>query len=45
MELYDLEHRTSLDSCSCSDLDDAVRAAEHLLSQAEQLSEGAEPGA
>jgi hypothetical protein len=44
MELYDHDIPAAIDSCRCGDLEDAVCAAEKLLSQAKQLSEAAEPG-
>ena len=44
VELYDRNIPGSIDSCSASDLEEMVCAAEQLLSEAKQLSEGAEPG-
>jgi len=44
VELYDRNTPGSIDSCSASDLEEMVCAAEQLLSEAKQLSEGAEPG-
>ena len=41
VELYDHDIRASIDSCRCSDLEEAVSAAEYLLSQ--QLGEGQNP--
>jgi hypothetical protein len=43
MELYDHRIRCSIDGCGCSDLEDAIPAAEDLLSQAQQLNRGDEP--
>ena len=43
MELYDHQIRSSIDGCGCSDLEDAIPAAEDLLSQAQQLSKKANP--
>jgi hypothetical protein len=39
IELYARNIERSLDSCLCGDLDQAIAAAERLLSQAEQLDE------
>ena len=44
VELYDHDVRASIDSCRCSDLEEAVSAAEYLLSRAQQLSDGQDPG-
>ena len=41
MELYDHQIRSSIDGCGCSDLEDAIPAAEDLLSQARRLSKNA----
>ena len=43
MELYDLHVRCSIDSYGCSDLENAIPAAEDLLSQAQRLSKGDKP--
>ena len=43
MELYDNHVRCSIDGCGCSDLEDAIPAAEDLLSQAQRLSKGDQP--
>ena len=42
MELYDHHVRCSIDGYGCSDLEDAIPAAEDLLSQAQRLSKGDE---
>ena len=44
VELYDRNIPGSIDSCSASDLEEMVCAAEQLLSEAKQLREGAEQG-
>ena len=43
MELYDHHVRCSIDGYGCSDLEDAIPAAEDLLSQAQRLSKGDKP--
>ena len=43
MELYDHRVRFSIDGYGCSDLEDAIPAAEDLLSQAQRLSKDDEP--
>jgi hypothetical protein len=43
VELYDHHIRCSIDGCGCSDLEDAIPAAEDLLSQAQRLNKGDEP--
>ena len=39
LELYSYDGRLVVDSCSCHELEDAVVAAEHLVSQAKCLNE------
>ena len=43
MELYDRHVNCSIDGYGCSDLEDAIPAAEDLLSQAQRLSKADEP--
>ena len=38
VELYDDQIGSSIDGCGCSDLEDAIPAAEDLLSQARRLN-------
>ena len=40
VELYDRDLRVGLDSCKCSDLDEAIDAAQFLTAQARQQSQG-----
>ena len=40
VELYDRDLRLGLDSCKCSDLDEAIDAAQFLTAQARQQSQG-----
>jgi len=40
VELYDRDLRLGLDSCKCSDLDEAIDAAQFLTAQARQQSRG-----
>jgi hypothetical protein len=40
VELYDRDLRLGLDSCKCSDLDEAIDAAQILTAQARQQSRG-----
>jgi hypothetical protein len=44
VELYDRNIPGSIDSCSVSELEEMVCAAEQFVSEAKQLSEGAELG-
>ena len=41
VELYAHDLQNAVDSCSCHELEEAVAAAEHLISQAKQLNEEA----
>jgi hypothetical protein len=43
VDLYDHALGVTIDSCRCSDLDEAVSAAEHLFSQA-RLADGRKSG-
>jgi len=40
VELYDRDLRVGVDSCKCSDLDEAIDAAEFLTAEARQQSRG-----
>jgi hypothetical protein len=40
VELYDRDLRVGVDSCKCSDLDEAIDAAQFLTAQARQQSRG-----
>ena len=40
VELYDRDLRVGIDSCKCSDLDEAIDAAQFLTAQARQQSRG-----
>jgi hypothetical protein len=40
VELYDRVLRVGVDSCKCSDLDEAIDAAQFLTAQARQQSQG-----
>lgn len=39
LELYSHDARLVVDSCSCHELEEAVAAADHLISQAKRLNE------
>jgi hypothetical protein len=44
VELYARNYQVGLDSCECSDLDEAIDAAEFLITQARLLNNEAEQG-
>jgi hypothetical protein len=45
LELYAHNLKCGLDSCACSDLEEAALAADELISRARQLNEEAQPDA